>query len=318
MKINNVSKSVSLIRLTNSYNIRLLGYLAIIIFMASTELLQMSFDNNGLLIKLFIIFLSLTIFYFLIIVIFKVKNRKKVLKSANSDLSLKYVDFLQDRIDFCFVDPKYNISCGYEDIENFEMELYTILLCNKVSGIYYKIHEIELNFTLLNGKEFSLKNAPFKPMTLVYKIIDYTRGVKDFSYKFSGAGKCEDIKEMIDDYRKKGCKQVLSNKTETDFKDASAVTFVIGLLALVASFGDVIKIINEGYCSEIFLLFLSALFTFFSIVLDIFIVWDKINDKIFGKEHKSNELIERFPFIILSIKIIIFALLIFILFKPLF
>ena len=54
-------------------------------------------------------------------------------------------------------------------------------------------------------------------MQTIYKIIDYTRSVNNFTYNFRGPGNTEDIKEKIDIYLNKGFNQIFSNQVENNF-----------------------------------------------------------------------------------------------------
>ena len=51
-----------------------------------------------------------------------------------------------------------------------------------------------------NNKTFSLSNTSSFPMQTIYKIMDYTRSVNNFTYNFRGPGNTDDIKEKIDNY----------------------------------------------------------------------------------------------------------------------
>ena len=169
----------------------------------------------------------------------EIKHRNKMMKFLNQGFKLKYVDFLQGRIDFCFIDPKYNFTCGYEDIESLDMNLETVLRTHK-GQTFILLQEVELKFKVLNGKTFSISNTPLQPVKFLYKLIDYTRGIQNFSYQFTGAGVNDDLKERIDDYRKKGCRQILSTVQENSYKFMSLMFFAISLV-FIFMFWDIIK-----------------------------------------------------------------------------
>ena len=73
----------------------------------------------------------------------------------NKNLNLKYVDLLPDRVNFCFNRPQYNFVCGYDNIENLEMDLETEIVHTK-NGSYIELKQIILDFTVLNNKELSI------------------------------------------------------------------------------------------------------------------------------------------------------------------
>ena len=135
--------------------------------------------------------------------ILSIITRQKALKEFNSKLNLKSIDFLQGRINFNFNRPQYNFVCGYNDINSLELTIITDLMRTKY-GYTTVLKEIVLNFTVLNNKTFSLSNTSSFPMRTIYKIIDYTRNVNNFTYNFRGPGNTDDIKEKIDNYLNKG------------------------------------------------------------------------------------------------------------------
>ena len=75
-------------------------------------------------------------------------SRHFALKAMESTLNLKSVDFLQDRVKFNFNRPQYNFICGYNDINNLEMILNTVMVHNKY-GSYPAVSEINLNFRVV-------------------------------------------------------------------------------------------------------------------------------------------------------------------------
>ena len=119
--------------------------------------------------------------------ILSIITRQKALKEFNSKLNLKSIDFLQGRINFNFNRPQYNFVCGYSDINSLELTVITDLVSTKY-GYTTALKEIVLNFTVLNNKTFSLSNTSSFPMQTIYKIIDYTRSVNNFTYNFRGPG----------------------------------------------------------------------------------------------------------------------------------
>lgn len=322
MRINNVSSSTSMQSIV-ALAVILFTFLAVSILVLSCltpeQLFQAFLGIEDWYDKFWIGFLVFVLPILLVwSLISGIKNRNDRLKLLNFGFNVKYVDFLQGRIDFCFADSKYNFTCRYEDIENFEMELHTVEIRNKYGDVFIVLQEIELHFTVFNGKRFSISNTPLNKMNLIYKILDYTRNVDNFSYKFSGAGVNEDIKERIDDYRTKGCRQILSTVQENSYKSMSVIFFVLSLFFIFV-FGDIIsKAIEKGNFGLMFILFPSLLFLIVVIVVDAFLIADKINDRKFGINRKSKGLIGKIPCeVIIAVQLITIIVLGFIICKPL-
>ena len=207
--------------------------------------------------------------------ILSIITRQKALKEFNSKLNLKSIDFLQGRINFNFNRPQYNFVCGYSDINSLELTVITDLVSTKY-GYTTALKEIELNFKVLNNKTFSLSNTSSFPMQTIYKIIDYTRSVNNFTYNFRGPGNTEDIKEKIDTYLNKGFKQILSNQGENNFKYLSIVLFIIGTtIAYTAK-----DVIESAYTNNLFIVCLPFFVMIIaSFIIDIWLIADKLRER---------------------------------------
>ena len=207
--------------------------------------------------------------------ILSIITRQKALKEFNSKLNLKSIDFLQGRINFNFNRPQYNFICGYSDINSLELTIITDLVRTKY-GYTTALKEIVLNFKVLNNKTFSLSNTSSFPMRTIYKIIDYTRGVNNFTYNFSGPGNTNDIKEKIDNYLNKGFKQILSNQGEVNFKYLSIVLFIIGTtIAYTAK-----DVIESAYKNNLFIVCLPFFVLIIaSFIIDIWLIADKLRER---------------------------------------
>lgn len=207
--------------------------------------------------------------------ILSIITRQKALKEFNSKLNLKSIDFLQGRINFNFNRPQYNFVCGYSDINSLELTIITDLVSTKY-GYTTALKEIELNFKVLNNKTFSLSNTSSFPMQTIYKIIDYTRSVNNFTYNFRGPGNTEDIKEKIDTYLNKGFKQILSNQVENNFKYLSIVLFIIGItIAYTAK-----DVIESAYKNNLFIVCLPFFVMIIaSFIIDIWLIADKLRER---------------------------------------
>lgn len=202
-------------------------------------------------------------------------SRQMALNKLNSSLNLKSVDFLQGRINFNFNKSQYNFVCGYSDINALQMVLKTAVVHNKY-GSYITLKEIVLNFTVLNNKKFSISNTPLSPTRFIYKIIDYSRNINNFTYKFEGAGEQADIKEKIENYLNKGYKPILTKKWEEKFKWLSIILFIAGIAFIADLKEDLINCFKDGswYICLPFLIAVSV-----SFVLDMILITDKIKEK---------------------------------------
>ena len=230
-------------------------------------------DSHNDIFEAYLLFIILPLIFYgsLIFTIFAVYMEKKVFTKS---LNLQSVEFVQDRIFFNFNRPQYNFVCGYKDIDNLEMDIKTVLVRTKY-GSYPTVSTITLNFAVLNNKKFSLTSNSTSYMKKIYSILEYSRGIQNFSYKFSGIGKLEDIDEKIRDYLNTGCKQILSSRREEEYKWLSIGSFIIGLIFIYV-FRDVINNDNSGI-SVIILVPVSIIFIF-SFVFDIYLLADKWNE----------------------------------------
>lgn len=207
--------------------------------------------------------------------ILSIITRQKALKEFNSKLNLKSIDFLQGRINFNFNRPQYNFVCGYNDINSLELTIITDLMRTKY-GYTTALKEIELNFKVLNNKTFSLSNTSSFPMRTIYKIIDYTRNVNNFTYNFRGPGNTDDIKEKIDNYLNKGFKQILSNQGEVNFKYLSIVLFTIGIISSYTAK----DLIESAYKDNLFIVCLPFFVMIIaSFIIDIWLIADKLRER---------------------------------------
>ena len=201
--------------------------------------------------------------------------RQKALKEFNSKLNLKSIDFLQGRINFNFNRPQYNFVCSYNDINSLELTIITDIVSTKY-GYTTALKEIVLNFTVLNNKTFSLSNTSSFPMRTIYKIIDYTRGVNNFTYNFLGPGNTNDIKEKIDNYLNKGFKQILSNQGENYFKYMSIVLFIIGITTAYTTK----DLIESAYKNNSFIICLPFFVLIIaSFIVDLWLIADKLRER---------------------------------------
>lgn len=198
----------------------------------------------------------------------------KEAKNFESALNLKSVEFLQGKVYFNFNRPQYDFACGYNDINKIEMDLKTVMVHTK-NGSYPVLSRITLNFTVLNNKNFSLTSNNTCYMRKIYNIIDCGKAVHDFSYKFSGVGKINDIDEKIRDYMTTGCKQILATQAENTCKWLSILFFLIGIFFLF-SFRDIFNGKDVGELG--FVVYPTFVFFLVSFIFDIMLLTDKWNE----------------------------------------
>lgn len=189
----------------------------------------------------------------------------------NKNLNLKYVDLLPDRVNFCFNRPQYNFVCGYDNIENLEMDLETEIVHTK-NGSYIELKQIILDFTVLNNKELSITYSEFNILKKIYAIIDAGRLVKNFSYKFSGVGEISDLKERIEDYQVYGYSSILTSNQEVEYKFFSVFTFLCGVFLVYMFYHS-----REAFFATLMLV--GAIIIGISFLLDIILIIDKYRDK---------------------------------------
>lgn len=247
---------------------------------------------------------------------------KKINSSVkfNSELNLKSIDLNEDIIKFNFNQPQYNFYCGYHDIENLDMNIITTIVHTK-NGTYTGFQELELNFRLLNNKNFTLKNATISPMKLIYKVLYYTRNVQNFSYRFSGAGEIEDIKEKIENYRRTGKKRVLGESGENSLLLLSII-FSIFAFIFIWFFRDTVDdFVKDPGMFFVYIPFLG--FSLISLVIDIFLVVNQLQKKGYYTcprkyENRFAELIDKFNiWHLLMIKLAVIIFLVVTCFQPL-
>lgn len=281
-------------------------FLWIIPFVKST--INSSPDDRIIMFILMVVAPICVIFGFIASVISYLKARKEFY----STLNVKSIDLFSDRIQFNFTQPQYNFACAYSDIEDLSMNIKTTIVHNK-GGSYTAFQELILNFKLLNNKVFTINNTTTAPMRLIYGILDYTRGVQNFSYFFSGAGTVDDIKEKIENFRQTGRKCMLSSSGEDGLKLISVIFFCISVFFLW-SFRDVV----EDFVKDSGLFFVFIPFVIFgvtSFIMDIFLVINQLNKKEYcftpkKYENKYEELMHQINiWHILLIKIIVFVFL---------
>lgn len=254
----------------------LIGYIYVFVFGLWGAIFQELLNDTDLfdiLMLCFVIFILPIIFIWLLIS--EINKRNEALRLLNQSFAIKYVDLLPGRIEFNFNDPKYNVTCGYEDIKSLEMVIHTILVHTK-NGSYVAVNEVELIFSILNNKPLSLKNTPMRLIPFIYAVIDYSRNMQDFTYRFQGAGVVESVRERIQDYYQKGFKQILSKDQELIFKFLSILFYGIGI-CIFFTLNDL-----SNMSPDIVLLIISVSPILVSLVFDIILIADKVKERKHG------------------------------------
>ena len=204
-------------------------------------------------------------------------SRHKAIAKFKGGLNIKYINLLEGRVEFFFTKPQYNFICAYSDIEKLYMDLQSTLVRTK-NGSYIAFQQMNLKFTALNGKIFELSNTTSSPMKLIYKVIDWTRGVQSFDYGFSGYGEIPDYKEKIDAYLQSGYKDIVGKEGANKLKWMSIIFFIMGsffIFVFKDMFNDVI--VKDPFAAFIFLPF--SIFFIISFIIDIVLVVDNIRDR---------------------------------------
>lgn len=195
-----------------------------------------------------------------------VSSLKAKTKKFNKKPNLKYIDFLPDKVNFCFNRPQYDFTCAYDNIENLEMDIetgLTYLPRKYVVTPMVDVKQLHLNLTVPNNRIFSLTTNQ-RSMNTMYSIIDIGRSVKKFSYKFSGFGEIEYTKEQIEKYQKYGAKHFLTNEIKVFIILMSIIFFANGLF--------ISKLMHDPFAWPM----IGVLISF---ILDIILIIDKVNEK---------------------------------------
>ena len=203
-------------------------------------------------------------------------SKYNALKRFNSGINIRYIIFSEGKLDFIFTRPEKNFSCIYQDIKKLYIDIRSKLVRTK-NGSYIAFEQMTLNFTFSDGNNYKISNTTSSPMSLIYKIIDWTRGVGEFDFGFSGYGEIPDYREKINAYRTSGYKDFIGNQSATSLKWLSILFFTMGSIFLLA-FIDIIKNLSQhSVSSMIFMPF--TVFLAISFIIDIILIVDEFRDK---------------------------------------
>lgn len=226
-------------------------------------------------------------------IIYSIISRNNAIKDEASVLSLVSVEFKPRRVGFNFNRQNCNFSCTYKDINSLIIEINVTRERTK-NGYVNVVNYISLHFTVLNNKRFTLTNTTMNFKGFIYKIIDYTREVENLVFKYSGDGNSADIAEVVDCYRQKGMKPILTKPQESSLKIMSIVFFIIGLFFIFSFFSDMT---NSKSIDELFSnLFVPIVTIGISLIFDAVMIIDKVHEKKYEKvttwkrNHSKDEL----------------------------
>lgn len=175
-------------------------YIALDITVMHFDFLKREIFNNTLVLLIFF-GMQLAIF---VCFIWAVIERQVTLSRIHSESGLQSVKLNDEKIFFNFTNPQCNLSYTYDNIENISMRINTMKvhdysrMTNTRFGDEYRtisgqnlINEINITFTLLNGKKFTVSTAPnpfIDPTMLnfISNFLNYKNKFKTFSYDFKG------------------------------------------------------------------------------------------------------------------------------------
>ena len=198
-------------------------------------------------------------------------------KEFNRKPRIQYVNFSPDRIDFIYNIPGCNFSCNYQDIKELEMEIITSYAKDNVI-----VRGINLIFILTDNRRYNILIDSMYKIKTIYKIIDYTKNVKNFRYLFKEDLVSPDCKEKIEKYINKGYKDFLGKKSALDLKMASIFFFLLYIFTCIMLL--MVNAENPVSISYIFRETLLALpILIIVLIIDIILIIDYIRDKNSGR-----------------------------------
>ena len=160
--------------------------------------------------------------------------------TRNTESFIKYADFLNDCIVINYLNSNNKQQYYYSNIYKLELVIQTALAYGQ-HGTYSTIQGVEINITPAeNGKTLTIYHAPVD-LNKLYKIIYYSRNIKNFSYSFTGNGiqTKEKLEKIIEDYINNSYK-----KTLTTSLYSTVNPFVIALISIILLGGWIIFILS--------------------------------------------------------------------------
>ena len=271
-------------------------------FSSINTLLAYSDIKNQLLLLSFCVLLPLGVYICVFAYIVKYLLKTKAILS---DLHIKHVDLLEDKICFEYSKPEYNFECKFSELKkvHFQVILQWSNGTATVSG-GYKIGDMKFYFTKNDDTTYSISTTPFPlyAMSYILKIVDYFKinGIV-FSYEFiKDDGKkdsnTKEFEEKIANYISEG-RYRLSKNDQFAILLLSQLSYIFGL-GLMINFKDNVA----NFPNDIGLV-LFSLPIIISAVLDVGLLLDK--NKLQGL--KMNYKVLKHYNLIMFIKIIVFV-----------
>ncbi len=243
------------------------------------DIVSVEFSDEPFMAFLLFILLPFILFFGFI---FEAVKWQYEIKKFNLNFNLKSVNFLEDKVYFNFNKSECNLACRYSDINKFKLILFIKEITTK-NGRATVIYQVQLDFTILNNRHFSLYNTPVFVWNFIYKIIDYARKINCFSYKFYGYGDTISFKEKIDTYFNKGFKPILTNEAENRCKIFSIIFFVVGIIMLFIN-KDIIEFAYQQNLWGLYAVFFIPILI--SFIADLVLLADKYIEKKYGDMQK--------------------------------
>ncbi len=247
MRVFNITQQNSIKVLCMDFCI--LSFITLIAFFACI------FDMN---IITFLILFTVIIIDFVSIVGFY-KQRKDYNSIKNVHNLIDYVDFSDNGITIAAFDQsgfEKSISYKYSEIEgiNIVLETYDTSMTRKH---YTSIRDISVNFYTNDGQVFILHSYHMTfggNLRSIYKMIEYCKLAKKYTYTLSGTGDHSEIKEKIDYYVKYGKRLNVEPSGRRELKILSIIIFLWGSAMGVIVFAPFFGIYGVILCSLAFLL----------------------------------------------------------------
>lgn len=216
-----------------------------------------------------------------IVLVFNIIARNSATKAFESSLSVSYIDFSPNLIEFHFNRPEHDFTCPHADISKLVLDIETTTI-NSKPGRETLVKQLILNF-IISDKTFTLYQTTSSPMKLIYNIIDHTRDIKNIEIKFSGEGEIPDIEERANTYLKTGYKDMISDVNTAKWMCASICIFGIAILILLFS-----SSIYPDVMHNICILKITGILLLPSAIADIFLIIDRHRD-IKNNKYLANE-----------------------------
>ncbi len=232
--------------------------------------------------RMFIVLLSafLGIISLPALIIYQILDYKKF----NRGFNIKSIDLLPKAIKVNYTNPKHNFTCSYSQISKFSINIDTVRIKTK-----YGYRDACGVFTLSFSKRKDCEKITFEfqplgnVMPTLYKIIDFTREINNFSITFSGQGAIGDIKEKVEKYREYGYKDALGENGASTYLQGGWLFFGTGYFAWLFIVCTTMPSSRSDMALFNILTIPLIVCTIIGLCFDIAIIKDRINDNNFAK-----------------------------------